>query len=89
MMQKLSTVIFLCGKHEVCHRMIQNQSLNQGEEIQQSDQCGELIKKLDSYKAGIRFLSDDNVDQNLQFSQSPKLLKTELEFEEQKLRMLT
>jgi hypothetical protein len=34
-------------------------------------------------------LSDNNDDQNQQFNQLLKLLKTELEFEEQKLRMLT
>ena len=44
---------------------------------------------LDSNKASIRFLSDNNDDQNQQFNQLLKLLKTELEFEEQKLRMLT
>jgi hypothetical protein len=83
------TILFPCGKHEVYHRMEYNESLDQGEESQWYEQCGELIKKLDSYKASIRLLSDNNDDQNQQFNQLLKLLKTELEFEEQKLRMLT
>ncbi len=76
------TILFLHGKHEVYRRMKYNESLEQGEESQWCDQCDELIKKLDSYKASIRLLSDNNDDQNQQFNQSLKLLKTELEFEE-------
>jgi len=66
-----------------------NESLDQGEKSQWYDQCGELIEKLDSYKASVTFLSDNNVVQKQKFNQSLKLLKMELEFEEQKLRMLT
>jgi len=65
------------------------ESLDQEEESQWYEQCGKLIKKLDSYKASIELLSDNNDEQIQQFNQSLKLLKTELEFEEQKLRMLT
>ena len=66
-----------------------NESLDPGEESQWYEQCGKLIKKLDSYKASIRLLSDNNDKQIQQFNQLLKLLKMELEFEEQKLRMLT
>jgi hypothetical protein len=83
------TILFPRGKHEVYRRMEYNESLDHGEESQWYEQCGKLIKKLDSYKASIRLLSDNNDDQNQQFNQSLKLLKAELEFEEQKLRMLT
>jgi hypothetical protein len=83
------TILFPRGKHEVYRRMEYNESLDQGEESKWYEQCGELIKKLDSYKASIRLLSDNNGDQNQQFNQLLKLLKMELEFEEQKLRMLT
>jgi len=37
-----------------------NESLDQGEESQWYEQCGELIKKIDSYKASIRLLRDNN-----------------------------
>jgi len=76
------TILFPHGKHEVYRRMEYNESLDQGEESQWYEQCGKLIKKLDSYKASIRFLSDNNDDQNQKFNQSLKLLKTDLEFEE-------
>ena len=66
-----------------------NESLDQEEESQWYEQCGKLVEKLDSYKASIELLSDNNDEQIQQFNQSLKLLKTELEFEEQKLRMLT
>ena len=66
-----------------------NESLDQEEESQWYEQCGELVEKLKSYKATIELLSGTNDDQIQQFNQSLKLLKTELEFEEQKLRMLT
>jgi len=82
-------ILFLHGKHEVYRRMEYNESLDQGEESQWYDQCGKLIEKLDSYKASVTFLSDNNVVQKQKFNQLLKLLKTELEFEEQKLRMLT
>jgi hypothetical protein len=83
------TNLFPRGKHEVNRRMEYNESLDRGEESQWYEQCGELIEKLDSYKASIRFLSDNNDDQNHQFNQLLKFLNTELEFEEQKLRILT
>jgi len=66
-----------------------NESLDQEEESQWYEQCGELVEKLKSYKVTIELLSGTNDDQIQQFNQSLKLLKTELEFEEQKLRMLT
>jgi tRNA G10 N-methylase Trm11 len=83
------TIIFPRGKHEVCHRMECNESLDQEEESQWYEQCGELVEKLDSYKASIELLSDNNDEHIQQFSQSLKLLKMEWEFEEQKLRKLT
>jgi len=83
------TVLFPRGNLEVCHKMELNESFDEEEECQWYEQCGELIKNLDSYKASIKLLSDNNDDQNQQFNQSLKLLKMELEFEEQKLRMLT
>jgi len=83
------TILFPRGKHDVCRRMECNESLDQEEESQWYEQCGEVIKKLDSYKASIELLSDNNDEQIQQFNQSLKLLKTELEFEEQKLRKLT
>jgi len=83
------TILFPRGKHEVCRTMECNESLDQEEESQWYEQCGELVEKLDSYKASIELLSDNNDEQIQQFNQSLKLLKTELEFEEQKLRMLT
>jgi hypothetical protein len=88
MARSILTIIFPRGKHEVCHTMECNESLDPVEECQWYEQCGELIKKLDSYKASIELLSDNNDEQIQQFNQSLKLLKTELEFEEQKLRML-
>jgi hypothetical protein len=63
MAQMKLTILFLHGKHEVYCRMKYNESLDQGVESQWYDQCGELIEKLDSYKASIRFLSDNNDDQ--------------------------
>ena len=63
MAQMKLTILFLRGKKEVYCRMKYNESLDQGEESQWYDQCGELIEKLDSYKASIRFLSDNNDDQ--------------------------
>ncbi|MFN9981769.1 MAG: hypothetical protein ACK53Y_17720, partial [bacterium] len=66
-----------------------NESLDQEEESQWYEQCGELVEKLKSYKATIELLSDNNDEQIQQFNQSQKLLKTEFEFEEQKLRKLT
>ena len=66
-----------------------NESLDPGEDSQWYEQCGELVEKLKSYKATIELLSGNKDDQIQQFNQSLKLLKTELEFEEQKLRMLT
>ena len=66
-----------------------NESLDQEEESQWYEQCGKLVEKLKSYKATIELLSGNNDDQIQQFNQSLKLLKMELEFEEQKLRMLT
>jgi len=89
MVQSILTIIFPRGKHEVCRTMECNESLDPGVESQWYEQCGELIKKLDSYKASIELLSDNNDEQIQQFNQSLKLLKMELEFEEQKLRMLT
>jgi len=83
------TILFPCGKHEVYHRMEYNESLDQGEESQWYEQCGELVEKLDSYKASIELLSGNNDEQIQQFNQSLKLLKMEFEFEEQKLRKLT
>jgi hypothetical protein len=77
------TILFPRGKHEVCR------TLDQEEDSQWYEQCGELVEKLKSYKATIELLSGTNDDQIQQFNQSLKLLKTELEFEEQKLRMLT
>ena len=89
MARSILTIIFPRGEHDVCHRMECNESLDQEEESQWYKQCGELVEKLDSYKASIELLSDNNDEQIQQFNQSLKLLKTELEFEEQKLRMLT
>jgi hypothetical protein len=89
MARSILTIIFPRGKHEVCRTMECNESLDPGEESQWYKQCGELIKKLDSYKASIELLSDNNDEHIQQFNQSLKLLKMELEFEEQKLRMLT
>ncbi len=66
-----------------------NESLDQEEESQWYEQCAELVEKLNSYKASIELLSGNNDEHIQQFNQSLKLLKTELEFEEQKLRMLT
>jgi hypothetical protein len=66
-----------------------NVSLDPEEESQWYEQCGELIKKLDSYKASIELLSDNNDELSQQFNQSLKLLKTELEFEEQKTGCIT
>jgi tRNA G10 N-methylase Trm11 len=83
------TILFPHGKHDVCRRMECNESLDQEEESQWYEQCDELVEKLKSYKATIELLSGNNDDQIQQFNQSLKLLKTELEFEEQKLRMLT
>jgi len=83
------TILFPRGKHEVCRIMEYNESLDQEEESQWYEQCGELVEKLKSYKATIELLSGNKDDQIQQFNQSLKLLKTELEFEEQKLRMLT
>jgi hypothetical protein len=83
------TILFPRGKHEVCRTMECNESLDQEEESQWYEQCGELVEKLKSYKVTIELLSGTNDDQIQQFNQSLKLLKTELEFEEQKLRMLT
>ena len=48
------TILFPHGKHEVYRRMEYNESLDHGEESQWYEQCGMLIKKLDSYKASIR-----------------------------------
>jgi hypothetical protein len=89
MARSILTIIFPHGNHDVCRTMECNESLNPGEESQWYEQCGELIKKLDSYKASIESLSDNNDEHIQQFNQSLKLLKTELEFEELKLRMLT
>jgi hypothetical protein len=83
------TILFPRGIYEVYRRIEFIESLDPGEESQWYKQCGELIKKLDSYKASIKLLSDNNDEQIQQFNQSLKLLKTELEFEEQKLRILT
>jgi hypothetical protein len=83
------TILFPRGKHEVCRTMECNESLDPGEESQWYEQCGELVEKLDSYKASIELFSDNNDKQIQQFNQLLKLLKRELEFEEQKLRMLT
>jgi hypothetical protein len=83
MAQSILTIIFPRGKHEVCRTMECNESLDPGVESQWYEQCGELIKKLDSYKAIIELLSDNNDEQIQQFNQSLKLLKMELEFEEQ------
>jgi hypothetical protein len=83
------TILFPRGKHEVCRTMEWNESLDPGEDSQWYEQCGELVEKLKSYKVTIELLSGTNDDQIQQFNQSLKLLKTELEFEEQKLRMLT
>ena len=77
------TILFPHGKHEVCR------TLDQEEESQWYEQCGKLVEKLKSYKATIELLSGNKDDQIQQFNQSLMLLKTELEFEEQKLRMLT
>jgi hypothetical protein len=49
------TILFPRGKHEVYRRMEYNESLDQGEESQWYDQCGELIEKLDSYKPVLGF----------------------------------
>jgi D-mannonate dehydratase len=91
MVQSILTIIFPRGKHEVCRTMECNESLDQEEECQWYQQCGELVEKIDSYKASIELLSENNDEQIQQFNFNPllKLLKTELEFEEQKLRMLT
>jgi len=89
MVRSKLTILFPRGKHEVCRIMEYNESLDQEEESQWYEQCGELVEKLKSYKATIELLSGTNDDQIQQFNQSLKLLKTELEFEEQKLRMLT
>jgi hypothetical protein len=83
------TILFPRGKHEVYCRIEFIESLDQEEESKWYKQCGELIKKLDSYKASIKLLRDNNDERHQQFNQSLKLLKTELEFEEQKLRKLT
>jgi exonuclease I len=69
------TILFPCGKHEVYRRMEYNESLDRGEESQWYEQCGELIEKLDSYKASIRFLSDNNDDQNQQFKSIAKVIE--------------
>jgi tRNA G10 N-methylase Trm11 len=89
MARSILTIIFPHGKHDVCRRMECNESLDQEEESQWYEQCGELVEKLDSYKASIELLSDNNDEQIQQFNQSLKLLKMELEFEEQKPRKLT
>ena len=83
------TILFPRGKHEICRTMECNESLDQEEDSQWYEQCGELVEKLKSYKVTIELLSGTNDDQIQQLNQSLKLLKTELEFEEQKLRMLT
>jgi hypothetical protein len=85
MAQSILTIIFSHGKHDVCCTMECNETLDPGEECQCYEQCGKLIKKLDSYKASIELSSDNNDEQIQQFNQSLKLLK----FEEQKLIMLT
>ena len=89
MARSILTITFPRGKHDVCRRMECNESLDQEEESQWYEQCGELVEKLNSYKASIELLSGNNDEHIQQFNQSLKLLKTELEFEEQKLRMLT
>jgi tRNA G10 N-methylase Trm11 len=89
MAQSFLTILFPRGNFEVCRRMKFNESLDQEEESQWYEQCGKLVEKLDSYKASIELLSDNNDKQIQQFNQSLKLLKTEFEFEEQKLRKLT
>jgi tRNA G10 N-methylase Trm11 len=85
------TVLFPRGNFEVCHKMELNESFDQEEECQWYEQCGKLVEKIGGYKASIELLSENNDEQIQQFNfnQSLKLLKTELEFEEQKLRMLT
>ena len=83
------TILFPRGKHEVCRTMEWNESHDPEEDSQWYEQCGELVEKLKSYKVTIELLSGNKDDQIQQFNQSLKLLKTELEFEEQKLRMLT
>jgi hypothetical protein len=89
MARSILTIIFPRGKHDVCHRMECNESLDQEEESQWYEQCGELVEKINSYKASIELFSGDKDEKKKIFNQSLKLLKTELEFEEQKLRMLT
>ena len=89
MARSILTIIFPHGKHDVCHRMECNESLDQVEESQWYEQCGELVEKISSYKASIELFSGNKDEKKKIFNQSLKLLKTELEFEEQKLRMLT
>jgi hypothetical protein len=52
-----------------------NESLDQEKESQWYEQCGELVEKLDSYKASVELLSDNNDKQIQKFNQSLKLLE--------------
>ena len=76
------TILFPRGKHEICRTMECNESLDQEEESQWYEQCGELVEKLDSYKASIELLSDNNDEQIQKFNQSMKVLKKEFEVEQ-------
>jgi len=89
MVRSFLSIFFPRGKHAVCRTMDCNESLDQEEESQWYKQCGKLVEVLDSYKASIELLSDNNDEQIQQFNQLLKLLKMELEFKEQKLRMIT
>jgi tRNA G10 N-methylase Trm11 len=89
MVRSKLTIFFPRGNHDVCRIMWCNELLDQEEETQWYEQCDELVEKLKSYKASIELLSDNNDDKIQEFNQSLKLLKTEFEFEEQKLRMMT
>jgi hypothetical protein len=58
MVRSFLSIFFPRGKHAVCRTMDCNESLDQEEESQWYEQCGELVEKLDSYKASIGLLSD-------------------------------
>ena len=83
------TIQFQRGVQQVTKSFYKNEVLDQREEKKWIKECGGIIERIESYSESIALLSENNAARNNRFNETLTLVKTELEFEKQKLRMLT
>jgi hypothetical protein len=80
---------FQRGVQQVTKSFYKNEVLDQREEKKWIKQCRGIIERIESYSKSIELLSENNAAHYNRLNETLTLVKTELEFEKQKLRMLT